>query len=337
MFLSIIIPVYNAEKYLEECLQSCLDQDVEKEDYEIVCINDGSKDGSLPILQRCAQMHSNVLVIDQPNSGVSATRNRAMQVAKGDYIWFVDADDFIKPNCLARLKAAAANQDIVNFGAYAFAETFTAEEKQLFLEDRLPPNETYWGFACFHLYRNALIKENGLALNEAIKYGEDEVFYNDVYAVAERVIRLDETFYYYRQNPNSATNTVIDPKKLLIRAHSVLLSIEILKSGIESGRYTKGFSREFLAARYAALPHCFQSIPLKETRRLFKEMEERGLFDWEKLRDVHLMPKGEIKRTYLKYHLKIRFKAAYRKRRGVVHKCLPKALCNKLDRALHMN
>ena len=110
MFLSMIIPVYNTEKYLAECLDSCLAQDFPYDDYEIICVNDGSKDGSLDILRSYEARYPNIIVIDQPNGGVSAARNAGLDAARGDYIWFIDADDFIQESVLAEIKALTAEK-----------------------------------------------------------------------------------------------------------------------------------------------------------------------------------------------------------------------------------
>lgn len=97
VFLSIIVPIYNAEKYIEECLNSCLAQDIDSSDYEIVCVNDGSEDNSLDILKKYEKSH-NIVVVDQKNAGVSSARNKGLLSAKGDFVWFVDSDDFIRQN-----------------------------------------------------------------------------------------------------------------------------------------------------------------------------------------------------------------------------------------------
>lgn len=88
MFLSFIIPVYNTEAYLEECLQSILNQDIPANDYELVCINDGLKDGSLDILRRYKRTYPNITVIDQENGCVCRARNTGLRAAKGEYIWY---------------------------------------------------------------------------------------------------------------------------------------------------------------------------------------------------------------------------------------------------------
>lgn len=104
-FLSIIIPVYNSEEYLRECLDSCLNQDLAYDDYEIICINDGSSDGSLSILKEYEKECSNLNVVSlERNRGVSVARNVGIEQAVGEYIWFVDSDDYIAYNVLKDLK-----------------------------------------------------------------------------------------------------------------------------------------------------------------------------------------------------------------------------------------
>lgn len=92
MFLSIIVPVYNGEQYLKACLDSLLAQDISPKEYQILCINDGSTDASGSILAAYSAYNPNILVLQQPNSGVVAARNAGLKAASGDYIWFVDAD-----------------------------------------------------------------------------------------------------------------------------------------------------------------------------------------------------------------------------------------------------
>ena len=130
MFLSVIIPVYNAEKYVAESLDSLLKQDLPFEEYEIICVNDGSKDGSLAVLQNYAEKHPNIRIIDKENGGVTTARNAGLEVAKGDFIWFFDADDLAKENILNKLKAMIPETgcDRIVFGAYEFTDAMTEEE-----------------------------------------------------------------------------------------------------------------------------------------------------------------------------------------------------------------
>ena len=101
MMLSIIIPVYNVERYVEKCIRSCEMQDVT--DFELVVVNDGSTDNSLSIVEQVSKEYENIAIITQKNQGLSAARNAGLQVARGEYVWFVDSDDWIEPNCLGRI------------------------------------------------------------------------------------------------------------------------------------------------------------------------------------------------------------------------------------------
>ena len=100
LLLSFIIPVYNCAKYLNECLDSIINQNTDNWSYEIICINDGSSDTSLQILNSYANKNTNIVVLNQNNMGVSYARNRGLSSARGEYVWFVDSDDFIIPNSL---------------------------------------------------------------------------------------------------------------------------------------------------------------------------------------------------------------------------------------------
>ena len=137
MFLSLIIPIYNAEKYLPECLDSLLAQDLPAEEFEIVCVNDGSKDDSLSVLQNYAASYPNIRIINKENGGVTTARNAGLEAALGEFIWFIDADDLIKENCLGRLKALVPEKgcDRIVFGAYEFMDTLTEEELEAEMEE----------------------------------------------------------------------------------------------------------------------------------------------------------------------------------------------------------
>ena len=103
IMLSIIIPVYNAGQFIEKCLQSCENQDIDPSVYEIILINDGSLDRSLIIMKNTIKKYTNILLLSGPNEGVSNARNKGLDIAQGKYIWCVDADDRIEINCLSKI------------------------------------------------------------------------------------------------------------------------------------------------------------------------------------------------------------------------------------------
>ena len=98
MFLSIVIPIYNVEKYIDRCLNSIFSQDVSPENLEVICVNDGPPENSMQIVNCYANKYANLHIVNQQNQGLSVARNGGMAIAKGDYLWFVDSDDYVTDN-----------------------------------------------------------------------------------------------------------------------------------------------------------------------------------------------------------------------------------------------
>lgn len=144
MFLSIIIPIWNDEKYLAECLDSCLNQDIGYDDYEIICIDDGSTDSTPEILKGYASRYPNIHVITkQHGTAYGFGRNIGYERSIGDFLWFVDHDDIIAPNCLKALKSASEapeSYDRIAFPYYEFYNEMTDAEKACLLDGTLHPN-----------------------------------------------------------------------------------------------------------------------------------------------------------------------------------------------------
>ena len=110
--ISLIVPVYNVEDFVARCLNSLLEQNMSYEDYEIIIVNDGSTDSSLEIIQPYLEKYPNCKLIDKPNGGLSSARNAGLNVALGEYIWFVDSDDFIMPNLLDEIGRASCRERV---------------------------------------------------------------------------------------------------------------------------------------------------------------------------------------------------------------------------------
>ncbi len=110
LLLSVVIPVYNVEQYLKECLDSVFVRNVES--MEVICVNDGSTDGSLAILERYATRHANLQIITQPNGGLSAARNTGLRAAKGKWVYFLDSDDWLYPNTLQKVVEVAEERQV---------------------------------------------------------------------------------------------------------------------------------------------------------------------------------------------------------------------------------
>ena len=123
MKLSIIIPVYNVEKYISRCLDSVLQQDIPYSEYEVIVVNDGSPDSSAAIVAEYENKYPNIIYINKENGGPSCARNAGLKVAKGEYIWFVDADDWIEKDCFKNLLEYAYNNNL-DFCEFGYTEVF---------------------------------------------------------------------------------------------------------------------------------------------------------------------------------------------------------------------
>ena len=212
--VSVIIPIYNVEKYLQECLNSVCAQTLK--DIEIICVNDLSPDGCLDILSSYSKQDSRIKIINRDkNGGLSAARNSGVEVATGDYVYFLDSDDWIDDNYLEKMynKAFANNVDILlNNNMISFNKE-TGEEKQLglingvknkegeILDSTFSISNTIWSSCCRLYKRNLLEKHN-------IRFPEGYI-YEDVYFKSITELFVDKTFvfygdaYHYRIRPNS--------------------------------------------------------------------------------------------------------------------------------------
>lgn len=208
MFLSIIIPVYNAEKYISDCLDSLLEQDISRTQYEIICVNGGSTDSSVSIIQSYQQQSNNIVLINQSNHGVSVARNSGIKAAKGDWIWLVDSDDLIQNNILSKLEELSHNNDLnrIEFQEYIFYDYLTSEEidkrKQGEIESNNPDNGI-----CLSLFKRSLIIENQIWFNLNLSYAEDLLWMCEYREIGDNSVFFPKVCYYYRQHLESATHS----------------------------------------------------------------------------------------------------------------------------------
>jgi glycosyltransferase involved in cell wall biosynthesis len=212
--ISVIIPVYNVEKYLNECLDSIVNQTFE--DIEIICINDGSTDGSLDILNEYENLDSRVKVITQENRGVSAARNKGLELACGSYIYFIDSDDYLELDGLEKLYELSEekNLDLLLFKLIRFDDRTGEKDfdysNMPFLLDIGKETFTYHDFeedlfrvditTYTKLFKRALIADRRFA--EGLIF-EDNILYFDYIFDAERIHFHDECLYYKRIREDS--------------------------------------------------------------------------------------------------------------------------------------
>lgn len=224
--LSLIIPVYNVENYIRECLDSLLQQDLSA--CEVLCVNDGSTDGSLAILQEYQAAHPNVFrVFSQINQGQAAARNKALDEAKGEFVVFLDSDDYYLPNAIATIMShikTYPHVDVFYWDCavttegnryYTLPHVSPVEQKVIEYYDweydqyTTTPAGCVWGGA----YRKAFLDKNHLRMLPWVYY-EDELFIFSIFICQGNVLvaHLDHPFYYYRTGRDGSTVTSLREK-----------------------------------------------------------------------------------------------------------------------------
>ena len=213
MILSIIIPVYNAEKFIERCINSILIQSINKPSIEIIVINDGSTDKSYDILEKIAKKNSTIKLFTQENKGEGHTRNLGLQKANGEFIWFIDADDYISDNILNDILESLNSQgiEIICFGhkrVNLIGEKLSETKyfKAITCAEELIEMNIYHNNVCFKVIKNQLIKNNRLIFNPNVKTATDFDFSFRIMFQSEKILLLDNTGYNYVVNPDSISN-----------------------------------------------------------------------------------------------------------------------------------
>jgi len=212
--ISIVVPIYNAQKTIERCIDSILNQDFS--DFELLLIDDGSKDDSGKICDAYAKKDNRVRVIHKENSGVSASRNLALREAKGEYLQFLDADDWITPNA-TRLLAESLEQNhcdmvIADFyrvigerlshkGSIDEDGVLSREEFANFMMEN--PADFYYGVLWNKLYKRSIIEKNQLCMNPKISWCEDFMFNLEYIRHCENIFVLQVPIYYYVKTKGS--------------------------------------------------------------------------------------------------------------------------------------
>ena len=208
---SIVVPVYNVEPYLCFCLDSLVNQTLK--DIEIICVNDGSTDSSLKTLEEYAKRDDRIQIVDKYNGGLSSARNVGLDLAEGEYVLFVDSDDYLEPNACERLftEILQTNTDVIVFGTKIFP--WRTREDQGWLYDVLSVRQIlYEGDCCKALfrekaskpfvwnecYKRKVIEDNHIRFDESVRYGEDMIFLFTLFPRIKSVVYLPDLLYAYR-------------------------------------------------------------------------------------------------------------------------------------------
>ena len=283
MKFSVIIPVYNVEAYLSECLDSVLNQTFE--DWEAICVNDGSTDSSYAILEEFASKDSRLKIVNQPNGGLSAARNTGLKAAVGEYVLFLDSDDWLEGGALERVSESLTDEDMLCFSGRRFFE----KESRYHEADQLRPRSYATGmdyynenalsvrdfaFVCVVLraYKREFLLSHDLWFKEGI-FHEDNLFTPLACYFAEKVKVINDCLYDYRVRANSITTTG-NVKRLrdLLGTANTLAAFFLPKQGFDKTVVCR------------AITHHYQSVFVNASKGEKKELKR--LCDWRLYRTV---------------------------------------------------
>ena len=247
MDLSIIVPVYNVQKYVRTCIESLFRQDLNEDRFEVIIVNDGSTDRSMEMIADIIQQHKNISVINQENQGLSVARNKGMAIAKGEYILMIDSDDIlidgsVKPLLEGAFSSKAdmivANfvqmndEEINNLCQQSFNQQATFEVSEIAGSDLLTADYCRWYWRS--IYRKAFLLENHISFVPGI-LAQDVPFTNECFLKVKKCYRTTWLLNIYRKGHKSAashyslrraSNTTIAIQKSLELAESLQLSPE---------------------------------------------------------------------------------------------------------------
>ncbi len=268
--ISVIIPVYKAEKHIEDCVQSVLEQSFG--DFEIILVDDGSPDKSGELCDALAAKDNRIRVIHQQNAGVSAARNRGIKAAEGKYICFLDSDDRLQLNALEVMCEGIGDCDllIADLKLFAAANTDSTKIERLAgtqLLERCAMNQTNTASACAKLFKSELIKD--VEFPEGYRYTEDNFFVFLVATKCPNTVVVDKCVYLIRPNPNSATRSNMDK----ITYDAIALAQKKHDIIMESFPRYKSYAKHILVkSKLLVLNNLIMAGKLKEALKLRREI-----------------------------------------------------------------
>ena len=260
--ISIIIPVYNVEKYLRQCLDSLIGQTLKN--IEIICVNDGSKDNSLEILREYKNKDSRIVIIDQINQGVSVARNNALKIAKGEYIGFVDSDDWVDADFFEKLYYSAIKNDC-DIAVGGIAWNFTSGELD-FIDLKFKKSKIFnktpdkykitrvakAAYIWNKIYKKELFEKLKLEFEPGICY-EDMMFSHIILHKSKKLVTVPNTFYNYRSNPLSLVHNETHEKKLDFK-NEILKTIDYVKKNKIKVNLAKYYPQNTKIIKFLGIP-----------------------------------------------------------------------------------
>ena len=291
--ITVVIPVYNTEKYLDKCLSSVVNQTFL--DIKVIIVNDGSTDNSLEICKKYALKDSRITLINKANEGVSVARNIGIELAEGEWIYFLDSDDFLDLDTFEYLmkEVFSSNADIIQFGLRSYSNSTLIREKKPSskkeyqnLKKFIHENELKPVSAWLHFFNLKVIKQNNILFNTNLKHGEDILFVYSMYCHAQKILVLDKVFYNQVLSLNSASRK---PIKIKVLFDSLLFLSELTKY-VKENKLEGEFNQELknLSKRIFILPLLLEDksefeINKKNIQNIYNNLYDENTFIYNKI------------------------------------------------------
>lgn len=284
---SIVVPVYNVELYFEKCLLSCFNQEqVSEDDYEIIIVNDGTKDNSIGLAKKIVQNYSqhHIKFIERENGGLSAARNTGLTHVEGKYVWFVDADDWIANDALFSLKEKINynnNPEIITFTHLTAYGDGTFSKKVLGGTDYLSSgfdflSKNLFLSACRCIYLTDFLKQNNFTFKEGILW-EDSEFNLRAYSLVKNHYFYNKPLYYYLRRASSITTNGTSYKMV----NSWFIKIDSVYSYFKDKKLTTSelnIINYHLATTIVAAVAGLPDLPQKERTEFEKKIKRKKIY-----------------------------------------------------------
>lgn len=285
--ISVIIPVYNVEEYLRDCLDTLINQTMK--DIEFICINDGSTDGSLNILNEYASNDDRFVIITQKNQGQGIARNKGIELAKGEYISFVDPDDWVELDIFEILynKFRETEVDVIQFdydNCYGMKKcsraksyktrlkkdfNYTINDNDIYSWKDIPKKRICGMSLCIwdKAYRTDFIRKNNINLAPN-KHGEDHIFSISANLLANKILYVGKFLYHYRIRSGAASNKITDGN------FSIFDNVERIKNFLISKKLYGKYERSFSEYRLTAFSWHYNGISEQSQKKYLERCSE---------------------------------------------------------------
>jgi glycosyltransferase involved in cell wall biosynthesis len=289
MKLSIIVPVYNVELYIERCIRSLEQQDIPEQEYEIIIVNDGTQDHSVHIINKLCSEYTNIILVEKENGGLSSARNYGIKYAKGEYIWFVDSDDYIEPNILNNI-LSKSYELCLDLLAFNYCHIWPHKKIQGFNPRLQPTNKIISGetyiqkypigiSAWFFIVKREIIIQHNISFIEGIIH-EDYEFTLHLFQYINKMTfkNINAYNYFHREGSITTSRGYQQVIKSIHSWQSIILS--------ETKRYNNKNSYESKAIQwvnnhkfYGINRLFFAKIPFQIKREEYEKLKSLGAFN----------------------------------------------------------